>query len=283
MSMPTGQYNPQRITQDFDEFARREWERLVATPLGEISLHIHTHYLRQHVPPGSRVLEIGAGAGRFTQILAGLGARIVVADISPVQLDLNRQHAAQYGFAQAVEDWQLADICDLKAFDTASFDQVVAYGGPLSYVLERRQAALDECLRVLRPGGVLLLSVMSVWGTIHRFFEEVVNLPPAVNQRILATGDLTAETFPGRQGNFMHMFRAGELRQWLEASELELLAMSASSVLSIQWDGALSVIRQDAERWQELLRIELEASAEPASWNMGTHIIAVGRLPLLPA
>ena len=30
-------------------------------------------------------------------------------------------------------------------------------------------------------------------------------------------------------------------------------------------------------RWQELLRIEVEASAEAASWNMGTHLIAVAQ------
>lgn len=37
------------------------------------------------------VLEVGAGAGRFTVELARLGCSVLVADVSSVQLDLNRQ------------------------------------------------------------------------------------------------------------------------------------------------------------------------------------------------
>ncbi len=76
------------------------------------------------------MLEIGAGAGRFTQILAGLGAQVLVADPSPGQLALNRQFARAHGFAQAVPAWQQADICDLSYFGPDTFDAVVACGGP---------------------------------------------------------------------------------------------------------------------------------------------------------
>jgi ubiquinone/menaquinone biosynthesis C-methylase UbiE len=95
-----------------------------------------------------RVLEIGAGAGRFTQVLARLGADIVVGDLSQVQLDLNRQHAHQYDFTSAIEAWEQVDICDMSRFGSKSFDRVVAYGGPLGYVLDQRDKALAECLRV---------------------------------------------------------------------------------------------------------------------------------------
>ena len=77
-------YSASWVTAHFDQLGEDEWNRLVATPVDEVSLVIHTHYLEQHVPAGSRVLEIGAGPGRFTQVLARLGARVLVADISPV-------------------------------------------------------------------------------------------------------------------------------------------------------------------------------------------------------
>jgi len=63
-------YGTQSITKHFDEYGLREWERLVATPVDEVSLFIHNHYLKQYVPAGRRILDIGAGAGRFTQALA---------------------------------------------------------------------------------------------------------------------------------------------------------------------------------------------------------------------
>ena len=97
-------YDSDRVAKHFDDLGLREWNRLLETPVDEVSLYIHTHYLKEYVQPGSRVLEIGAGAGRFTQVLVNLGVRVLVADISQVQLDLNRQHAHQYGFAHAIED-----------------------------------------------------------------------------------------------------------------------------------------------------------------------------------
>jgi len=74
--------------------------------LGAIHEHIHNVYLERFVPPGSRVLEIGAGPGRFTQTLHRLGCRVVVADISAVQLALNRRYGSEYGFASSVEAYE---------------------------------------------------------------------------------------------------------------------------------------------------------------------------------
>ncbi len=270
-------YQPETIIQHFDEFGVREWERLIQSPADEVSLFIHTHYLKKHISPNQQVLEIGAGAGRFTQILASLNARILVADISNVQLELNKKFAAEYDFNQAVKDWQQVDISDLSQFKSNSFDSIVAYGGPFSYVLDKRDVALSECIRVLKPNGVLLLSVMSLWGTAHGFLDGVLSLPPETNKKITTTGDITPATFPERRNNFMHLFRSKELIDWLEQAGLEILDKSASNCISLTWNEKLKQVRDNAEKWNELLRMELEACADEGCLNLGTHIIAVAR------
>lgn len=271
------QYDPHSLSEFFDRYGRREWDRLVSTPVDEISLHLHTRYLESFIQPGARVLEIGAGAGRFTQVLAGLGARVLVADISPGQLALNREMAAHLGFAPGVEDWQVLDVCDLSVFAVAVFDAVVAYGGVFSYVLDRRDMALEEALRVLRPGGLLLASVMTIWGSAHRALPGVLDLPPEVNQLVTASGDLTPDTIPGRPGNYMHMFRSAEVVEWLRNHQLEILALSASGVLATGWGSALEKIRGSEASWGELLRMEREASGSAGCLDLGTHLIFVAR------
>jgi len=272
-------YNPKSVIQHFDDFGIREWERLTRTPSGEVNLFVHTHYLEKHIAAGKQVLEIGAGPGRFTQVLAGLGVKITVADISDIQLDLNKRFARELGFDQAVIDWRQEDICDLSWFESNSFDYVVAYGGPLSYVMDKRDMALSECLRVLRPSGLLLLSVMSMWGSAHGRLDGVLSTPISANQKITSTGDISLATFPERESNFMHMFRAKELVMWLEGKTLTLLDISASGCLSLAWDEMLMGIRNDAEKWNELLRMELEACVEDGCLDMGMHLIAVVRKP----
>jgi SAM-dependent methyltransferase len=269
-------YDPQQVRAEFDASGMREWERLVQSPLDEISLYIHSRILARHLRPGMRVLEIGAGAGRFTQVMTGLGARVTAADLSPVQLELNRKLAGELGFAGGVERWLEIDMCRMDGLDSGHFDAVVAYGGPLSYVLEQRGVALSECLRVLRPGGPLLLSVMSLWGTVHRSLKGVLAIDAETNRKIIASGDLSAETLP-RGRDYMHLFRAAELRAWLESAGLAEVSLSASGVLSTQWSELLSSARADEAVWSQLLQMEEEASREPGALDLGTHLIAAGR------
>src|SRR5262245_37566728 len=120
------QYDPDRVAQFFDAFGVQEWYRLIENPTKEVALHVHAHYLKKFICNGDRVLEVGAGAGRFTQILAELDARAVVSDISPVQLNLNQQHAEEYRYAASIESWEQMDMCDMSRFADQSFDCVVA-------------------------------------------------------------------------------------------------------------------------------------------------------------
>jgi SAM-dependent methyltransferase len=269
-------YDSGWVEKFYDEYGDKEWQRLTKTPFDEVSLHVHTHYIEQYVQPGSRVLEIGAGAGRFTQVLADLNCRVLVADISPVQLDLNRKHGEELGFAEAVEDWVQLDVCDLTDLELASFDAVACYGGALSYVFERAAEAVGECARVLKKDGILLASVMSLWGTAHNALNGVLDVPVEHNKRITDTGDLTPENYPTGH-HFCHMYRADEFRDLLSRAELEVIAMAASNCLSTRWKDLVVEIRRDAEKWAELLRIELEATREPGCLDMGTHLIAVAR------
>jgi len=270
----TAKYDAQWVARHYDEYGEREWHRLVADPLAEVKLHVHRHYLERFVPPCSHVLEIGAGAGRFTQILAELGARIVVADLSAVQLELNRKHADHLGYAHAVSERRQIDMCNLSACADGEFDAVVCYGGPLSYVFERREQAVDEMMRVLRNGGVLLVSVMSLWGAVHQHLPGVLAVSPAENEQIIRTGDLCPETYAAST-HHCHMFRSAELRDLLTGCGANVLAMSASNCLSTVWGEPLRELRADEKRWRQLLELEAKACRQPGCLDLGSHLIAV--------
>jgi hypothetical protein len=77
----------------------------------------------------------------------------------------------------------------------------------------------------------------------------------------------------------MHLFRSTELVEWLKKKRLTLIDISASNCISLTWDAMLKEIRNDADKWNELLRMELEACAEEGCLNMGFHIIAVAQKP----
>ena len=259
-----------------DPGGESEWEHLGETVSQEIKFHAHVHYLRQYLTGRERVVEIGAGRGRFTAEMAALCGSLVVADISPTKLQLNQRSAQSMGYAQRIEDWVECDVADLRCFQDAEFDAVVCYGGPLSYVTDRRDKALAEMLRITKPGGRLFLSVMSLWGEIHSHFAELITRDIRLVQEIAETGDIGPEAV-ALASSMYHAYRSDELVRFLEGAGLVVETLSASDCLSSTWGSLLGNWRQDERRWRALLEMELAASRHAGCVDMGSRLIAVAR------
>ncbi len=256
----------------FDALAEGEWQRFDKDGLGAVHEHIHNYYIERFIAPRSRVLEVGPGPGRFTETLHRLGCEVAAVDISGVQLALHERYGRERGFGASVTDRRQLDICDLTQFPAQSFDAVLAYGGPLSYVFERREEAMAACRQVLRPRGLLLASVMSLWGTFHRFLLAVQQLPARNIEEIAATGDLTPENDPTSKHK-CHLYRSDELRALFERHGFQVTAMAASNALSTNLEPLLVELRGNAPQWRTLLRLEEEATAQPGYVDGGTHLI----------
>jgi SAM-dependent methyltransferase len=107
--------------------------------------------------PAWRVLEVGAGTGANLPVLGSLGVRQVVA------CDLSLE-ALRYSAAGSRAVLARADASCLP-FRVATFDLLVA--ADVIEHLDDDAAALAEFVRVLKPGGHLVLTVPSfpsLWG-----------------------------------------------------------------------------------------------------------------------
>jgi ubiquinone/menaquinone biosynthesis C-methylase UbiE len=259
-------YDSDVIAGFFDEYGEQEWERLDRTPTDRVNFEVHKRLLEEHVQAGDRVLEVGSGPGRFTLELARLGARIVVGDVSARQLDAHRERTNEV--EPLIEDRVVLDVVDLSRFGDGEFDVAVCYGGPVSYVLERADDAVAELLRVTKPGGRVLVSVMSMLGAARAFlgsFPELIERlgwDEAVGA-VFETGILTAEV---NNGHVMKLYRWQELEALLARHPCRVLTASAANYLVI---GNEETFVQD-ERWLEL---ELAACREPGALDAGTHIV----------
>jgi SAM-dependent methyltransferase len=277
--MSESRYDADYIRRRYDTYAEREWTRFEQTPFDRVDLFIHQHYLHHYIHANDDVLEIGAGPGRFTIELARLGARVAVGDISPVQLALNRQKVSEAGYEASVMSRAVMDITDLSRFAAASFDAVVCYGGALSYVFERADDAVAELLRVTRPGGYLLVSVMSLLGGIHAFLPGVIRITHdagvAPMERLIASGDQFEDAVA--EGHLLHFYRSHELRALLERQGGDVVALSATNFLAVGHDALLTGILEEEALWEALLRWELEFCQQPGALDGGTHLIAVAR------
>lgn len=261
----------------YDEMGDAEWHRLEETQRGRVSLEVHRRFLARFIRPNSRVLEVGAGPGRFTLQLAALGASVAVTDISSVQLDLHRQHVSETPTEQGVESRELLDVCDTSRISNDSFDAVVAFGGPLSYAFEHTDDALVGLFRVTKPGGVVLASVMSLLGSWRYFLRGVIEdtqrMGEAANELVLTTGDL--RHFGGK--HVCQMFRSSDIEVLVRRCGGALVEMSASNWASLADEDVVSQLEGDDDRWATFLDHEVAACAEPGAVDGGTHILFAAR------
>jgi len=262
-------YDPRRAAVFYDEYGEREWTRFEDGRTPAPSLDVHIAHLRRFVEPGARVLDVGAGPGRFTIELARLGAEVVVADLSQRQLELNRERAVAAGVEERIVERVVADVVDLSRWPDATFDSVVCFGGPLSYVLDRAEEGMAELVRVTKPAGFVLVSVMSLVGTVVHALPIVLDLVRRdgveKNEEIIRTGLLPEGDGYGHLP--MKLFRWREVETLLSPHG-PIVAASAAGLLPAQQP-------EEPELRAFLSRIERELAAESGAVACGQHIVAV--------
>jgi ubiquinone/menaquinone biosynthesis C-methylase UbiE len=159
-----GQFSPdadhQRLVNErFHDRAQR-WEQVYQREDLFSVIHQHRHARALNwidglaLPSGSRVLEVGPGAGFMTVELARRGFIVKAADSTPRMVEIASRRVAEAGVADRVR-LLVADAHQL-AFADEAFTLVVALG--VVPWLRSAPLAVAEMTRVLRPGGHLLVN-----------------------------------------------------------------------------------------------------------------------------
>jgi len=127
-------------------------ERFVPGTKGEIWVeHWHRYHFAARWVAGTRVLDVACGEGYGSALLARHAASVTGVDISPQAID----HAkAEYASLANVE--YLCASCTALPVESGSIDVAVSFE-TIEHI-EAQAQFLDELARVLKPGGVLLLS-----------------------------------------------------------------------------------------------------------------------------
>ncbi len=134
---------------------RYEWGMRLLT-VGRLDRVFHD--IAACLDPAAAVLDLGCGTGALAVQLARQGCRVVGIDISAPMLAQATQRLQEEGLENEVVLRELG-VTDLDvAFGDASFDAVTGTLVFSELSDEEIRFALDECQRLLRSGGQLLIA-----------------------------------------------------------------------------------------------------------------------------
>ncbi len=221
--------------------------------------------VRERVPKGARVADIGGGAGVHSQALVAAGYDCVLLDPVPRHVE----QARSAGVSAVV-----GDARELP-WGAAEFDAAILLG-PLYHLASAsdRLRALSEARRVVKPGGVLLAAGLSRYVAFGRTMlaRPVPRSMPGEWERLIVDGE------PGSNMRFPagHFHTAEEL-----SAELVAAGLADVAVVGIEGPAGLFLEMStdaDAEVREAALTLARAAASAPGIRDFSAHLLAVGRV-----
>jgi ubiquinone/menaquinone biosynthesis C-methylase UbiE len=125
-----------------------------------------------------RVLDLGCGAGRHTVDLAREGFQVCGIDISENGLAHTREWLTRENLSAELKRGDIEQI----PYPDNFFDAVISVYVIYHKTLAGMQNVIAEIDRVLKPGGLALISLQSKRGYRYRFGEEISKRNESTNE-----------------------------------------------------------------------------------------------------
>ncbi len=218
---------------DYDEDGRLQ------TRHGAVEFLTTMRYIDRYLTPGARVLEIGAGTGRYSHALARRGYRVDAVELVAHNIDIFKQNT-RAGERITVRQ---GDARALTAFADNVYD-ITLLLGPMYHMFSEddQKRTLGEALRVTKPGGVCFAAYcMSDPSVLHYGFIG------GHVKEVLEKGMLDPETFCTRSApvDIFNLYRIEDIDGLMRGMPAERLHIVAADGYANHMREALADMEED--------------------------------------
>ena len=162
-----------------DYYSNYSEENRLLIQRGSVEYLTTMRFIERYIKPGDRVIEIGAGTGRYSHAIARQGFAVDAVELIPHNIEIFRQNTLPDEKITITQ----GNAIDMSAFEDNTYD-ITLLLGPMYHLFtaEDKIQALGEALRVTKPGGIVFVAYCMVdpsildygfrQGHIHELIEK---------------------------------------------------------------------------------------------------------------
>jgi ubiquinone/menaquinone biosynthesis C-methylase UbiE len=174
-----------------EHYSNRDENERLGLRHGQVEFLTTMRYIEKYLKPmpEAYVLEIGAGTGRYSRTIADMGYRVEAVELVPHNIEIFIKNITP---RQDVRIRQ-GNALDLNVFEDNTFDITLALGPMYHLYTETdKQKAINEALRVTKPGGIIFVAYCISDATI---LEDAFKNNLSMISEYMAKGKIDPVTF----------------------------------------------------------------------------------------
>lgn len=201
-------------------------------------------YIEKYLTPDSKILEIGAGTGRYSVALAEKGFSVDSVELVPHNIRIMKKKIKPYHKINIYE----GNACDLSFIESGVYD-IVLLLGPMYHLFEEeeRHMAISEALRTAKKGGIVFAAYCNNETCVYKFFanREII--------KQMKKGYVSKE-FRATPKNVFSLYKKPEIDRLMSRYDVTRLHFVGVDMLSYVFDNRLNKLSdKEFELYMEFL------------------------------
>lgn len=225
----------------------------------------YIHKYLEKLPQDAKILDVGAGTGRYSVALAKEGYDVTAVELVKYNLGILKQKGSSVKAFQGT-------ALNLKRFENDTFDMTLVFGPMYHlYIFEDKVKALSEAKRVTKPNGIILVAyTMNEYSILTHGFKDNYIKESIANGKVNDAFHVVAEP-----EDLYDYVRLEDIAAYNEAAGLERIQIVSA-------DGPANYMRQtlnamDDETYELFIQYHLSTCERPDLMGASAHTLDILR------
>ncbi|MEK5254563.1 class I SAM-dependent methyltransferase [Paenibacillus sp. FSL F4-0125] len=254
-----------------------EWGRLDREPLEFI---INLHYIKKYMPSAGKVLDNGAGPGKYAMELAKLGYKVTLSDITPKLVEIAMEKAAELELTQQFEGFHNLNAIDLEGIPDENY-AVSLMLGPLYHLQkeEERISAVKELHRVTVQDGLVFVAFQSRMRMTINSLQSPQQWKPNDNMSTINEFFENGIFNHSDKGRFTgaYYFNIDEIQPFMERNGFESIDLIGSSSIAAMLTAEQQQYWTRQEGNERLINFLISKANDPSILGISSHLLYIGK------